>query len=64
MHPESLLELSGHWRRSTLDAEVRYQPGLTVRLAVVVPLDRHEEPAVQGTQVGKTSLLTAVLLSK
>ena len=48
VQPDVFLELSGQRRRSVLDEEVRYQPTLMFRVAVVVPINGHEEPAVQS----------------
>eukprot|EP00964_Phaeocystis_antarctica_P047423 scaffold27425_cov69-Phaeocystis_antarctica.AAC.10 len=45
VQPDVFLELSGQRRRSMLDEEVRYQPTLMFRVAVVVPINGHEEPA-------------------
>ena len=49
MQPELSLEPSGQRRRSTLDAELRYQPRLMLSVAMVVPTIGHEEPVVQGS---------------
>ena len=50
VQPDVFLELSGQRRRSVLDEEVRYQPTLMFRVAVVVPMVRHEDPAVHKLQ--------------
>ena len=60
MQPDPFLELSGQRRRSVLDEEVRYQPTLMLRVAVVVPMVGHEDPAVQILQ---DTLLAAGSLS-
>ena len=59
VQPDPFLELSGQRRRSVLNEEVRYQPTLMLRVAVVVPMVGHVDPAVQILQ--ETLLLAGSL---
>ena len=48
--PESLFDPSRQRRRPMLELEVRNQPTLTLRVAVVVPMVGHEDPAGHSLQ--------------